>query len=118
MFLTKHINFFQNIPNAFHEFLRFHWETKMQIFTFRKEGCYSASYFHDSLRAVIGVFIQCSPILFLLLIFGREEERQTLICCSTYVCIHWLILDGTRNHGIAGQCCNQLSQGQSYYFFI
>ena len=29
-------------------------------------------------------------ILFYLLIL--EGERATLICCSTYLCIHWLIL--------------------------
>ena len=23
---------------------------------------------------------------------GKERERKTLICCSIYVCIHWLIL--------------------------
>ena len=23
---------------------------------------------------------------------GRERERETSICCSTYFCIHWLIL--------------------------
>ena len=33
----------------------------------------------------------------------RERERETSICCSTYLCIHWLILvcalarDGTHN---------------------
>ena len=41
---------------------------------------------------------------------------DTSICCSTYLCIHWLILvcapttkDQTHNLGISGQCSNQLS---------
>ena len=36
-------------------------------------------------------------IIFLILERGRglgggERQRETLICCSTYFCIHWLIL--------------------------
>ena len=37
------------------------------------------------------------------------------ICCSTHLCIHWLILvraltwDQTRNVGVWGRCSNQLS---------
>ena len=48
---------------------------------------------------------------FYLLIF---RERETMICCSTSVCIHWLILicaltrDGTCNFGVLGRCYNQL----------
>ena len=44
-----------------------------------------------------------------------ERERETLICCYPYLCIHWLILvcaltrDQTCNLGILGQCSNQLS---------
>ena len=36
------------------------------------------------------------------------RERETSICCSTYLCIHWLILvcaltgDRTRNLGLSG----------------
>ena len=48
---------------------------------------------------------------------GREGggERETSICCSTYVCIPWLLLvraltrDQTYNFGVPGWCCNQLS---------
>ena len=42
--------------------------------------------------------------------FERETDRQTSICCSTYLCIHWLILvcalTGFRIHnfGISGWC--------------
>ena len=42
---------------------------------------------------------------------GRERE----ICCSTYLCIHLLILvcalteDRTYNLGVSGRCSNQLS---------
>ena len=38
-----------------------------------------------------------------------ERERETLIYCSTYLCIHWLLLacaltrDGTCNPGVSGQ---------------
>lgn len=40
--------------------------------------------------------------------------RETLICCSAYVCIHWLILvgaltDGTCSLGTGGWYSNQLS---------
>ena len=49
------------------------------------------------------------------MILGREKEKETLICCSTYLLIHWLILvcvltgDETRNLGPLGQCSDQLS---------
>ena len=44
-----------------------------------------------------------------------ERDRQTLICCSTCLCIHWLIFicaltgDWTWNPGILGLHCNKLS---------
>ena len=44
-----------------------------------------------------------------------ERERERLICCSTYLCIHWLMLvcaltgDRTCNLGTSGRCSNQLS---------
>ena len=37
-----------------------------------------------------------------------KRERETSICCSTYLCIHWLLLicalpgDWTRNFGVSG----------------
>ena len=40
--------------------------------------------------------------------------RETVIGCSTYLCIHWLFFaaaltrDRTRNLGISGQCSNPL----------
>ena len=43
--------------------------------------------------------------------FFRERKRETSICCSTYLCIHWLILtcaltgDQTHNLGVSG-CSN------------
>ena len=48
---------------------------------------------------------------------GGETDRQidTPIYCSTYLCIHWLILvcaltrDQTHNLGVLGRCSNQLS---------
>ena len=46
---------------------------------------------------------------------GGVREKRTLICCSTYLCIHWLIpicaltRDQTHNLGVLGQCSNQLS---------
>ena len=76
---------------------------------------------HQSIRCiyVLGLFI-------FLLIWGREEgeegrrergrrERESLICCSTYLCIHWLLLicvcarDPTPNLGVSGQHSNHLS---------
>ena len=44
----------------------------------------------------------------------RETQRGTSICCSTHLCIYWLILvyaltrDYTCNLGVFGQCSNQL----------
>ena len=43
------------------------------------------------------------------------RKRETLTCCSIYLCIHWLLLvcgltgDQTYNLGTPGQCSNQLS---------
>ena len=45
----------------------------------------------------------------------RGRERETLICCSTYLCIHWLILvctltgDWTHNLGTLGWPSIQMS---------
>ena len=45
----------------------------------------------------------------------RRTERETSICCSTFLCIHWLLPvraltgDQTCHHGILGRCSNQLS---------
>ena len=52
-----------------------------------------------------------------LLTVEREErrERETFICCSTYLCIYWLILvraltgDQTHTLGVSERCSNQLS---------
>lgn len=43
------------------------------------------------------------------LILERKGERETWVCCSTYLCIHWLILtgDGTCNPGGLGRHFNQ-----------
>ena len=46
---------------------------------------------------------------------GGTDRQQTLICCSTYWCIHCSILacalteDQTHNLGVSGCCSNQLS---------
>ena len=55
----------------------------------------------------------------MLLFFKRERKeeikRETLICCSTYPCIHLLllvcVLTGDRTHKpcVSGQCSNLLS---------
>ena len=53
--------------------------------------------------------------IFYLLILEKRRKRETLICCSTYLCIHWLILvraltgDGTCNVGGSGWCSDQLN---------
>ena len=45
----------------------------------------------------------------------REREREISICCSTYLCMHLLILtcaltrDQSHNLGVLGLCSNQLS---------
>ena len=60
----------------------------------------------------------CKKFFFNLLILerGQERERKTLICCSTYLCIHWLTLvctltgDQTHNLGLLGRCSNQLTE--------
>ena len=56
----------------------------------------------------------------------RASERMSVymspLRCSTYLCIHWLLLvcsligDWTHNLGVSGQCSNQLSQGQRGYW--
>ena len=60
---------------------------------------------------------ETGSFFFLILDRGRESvrEKETLICCSTYLCIHLLILartltrDQTHNLGTLGRCSNQLS---------
>ena len=45
----------------------------------------------------------------------KGDRERNSDCCSTYLCIHWLIFtyaltgDQTHNLGILGQCSNQLS---------
>ena len=59
----------------------------------------------------------CESLCFLyyLLILRRESERETSICCSTDLCIRWLILvcaltgDWTLTLGVWGPRSNQLS---------
>ena len=57
----------------------------------------------------------------------REREKEILICCSTYLCIHWLILvcaptrDRTHNRGVLGRNSNQMSypaRAKAYYLVI
>ena len=54
-------------------------------------------------------------ISFIYLFFIYWFERETFICCSTYLCIHWLILvyalngDWTHNLDVFGGCSNQLN---------
>ena len=44
-----------------------------------------------------------------------QKGRETSICCSTHLCIHWLILscaltqDWTHNFGVLGGCSYQMS---------
>ena len=79
----------------------------------------------DPRQNVTYIFMKFYIVLFLLIFFkklilerekGQEKERkETSICCSTHLCIHWLLLVGaltgvwTRNLGILGQWCNQVS---------
>ena len=54
----------------------------------------------------------------------REREREILICCPFYLCIHWLTLvcalSGYRicNLGISRQWFNQLSYPARETFFV
>ena len=60
-------------------------------------------------------FYFCFYLLICLIERERKEERETSICCSIYLRIHWLILvcaltrDQTHNLGVSGWCSNQLS---------
>ena len=55
-------------------------------------------YFQSCLCFIIKMFLRNSLIVGLIIektIFigrERESERETLICCSTYLCVQWLIL--------------------------
>ena len=89
------------------------WESNQQPFS-SQAGTQSTEPHHPGLH-----------FNFYLLNFFKEKgsgryregrgERETSICCSTYLCIHWLLLvraltgDLTRNLGVSGQCSNQLS---------
>ena len=69
-----------------------------------------------------------SSILFFNFIYlfnlEREEGRERSICCSTYLCILWLILicaltgGQTCKLGISGQHSNQLSNPTRAYQFL
>ena len=64
------------------------------------------------------IFVYVAPLHYILLLFlkcidfldrerGRQKERETSVCCSTYLCIYWLILlcpdrDQTHNLGVSG----------------
>ena len=54
-------------------------------------------------------------ILFILNLYLLIWERDTSICCSTFLCVNWLILvcvltkDQTYNLSLSGQCSNQLT---------
>ena len=47
---------------------------------------------------------------------GREGEKESSICCSIYLRIHWLILvcvltgDQILNLGVSGRCSNRVTQ--------
>ena len=69
--------------------------------------------------SVLNYNTQQQKYFFLLFIDFRERqkkgERETSICCSTHLCIHWVILiraltgDWIRNLGLSGWHSNQLS---------
>ena len=63
-----------------------------------------------------GLMVRFFPYSFLKkLIWERERERGTLVCCSIHLCIHWLLFacaltgDWTCNFGVRVQPSNQLS---------
>ena len=59
-----------------------------------------------------------------LLIFLEKEYRETSTCCSTYFCIHWLILlhaltrHQTATLAYGGRLLQQLRQGKIFFFFM
>ena len=67
-------------------------------------------------------------LIFYGLIWEREREKETSICCSTYWCIHWLIPvcaltgDWTCNFNILGRRSIQLSYparaSLSFFLFL
>ena len=75
------------------------------------------SLFQTIFLLLLLLLLSLHPFFFkILLIYSKlGKERKTLICCSTYWCIHWFILvcaltgDRTHNLGIAGLHSNQLS---------
>ena len=70
--------------------------------------CYSMFFAH--------LFAACLMCLFFCLLIDfrvtreREKEGKSSLCCSTYLCIHWLLLicaltrDQTHNLGLGGRC--------------
>ena len=94
----------------------FHWFT-----------CHLYIFFGEGSLCPFFISFCCLFKNFYLLIFrerGRGRERETSICSSTYLCIHWLILvcaltwDWTCNLGILGRCSNQLRYAARVGFFV
>ena len=71
------------------------------------------------LMQLLRIFIGCDNTKINLVFILFINLRETLICCSTYLCIHWFIgcflcvswltRDRTRNPGMLGWCSHQLS---------
>ena len=88
----------------------------------------NAIYWHsNNVIVYLSLSLSLSSFLFLVFLFIDYREKiiedsaqnggrgETSICCSTYLCIHWLLLilvltrDWTHNLGVLGRCSNQLS---------
>ena len=70
----------------------------------------------DAVNYVLrGKFIGLFILKFFIIFRERKRERETSVCCSTHLCIHWFILacaltgDQTNNLSVSGWCSNQLS---------
>ena len=70
----------------------------------------------DAVKYVLrGKFIGLFILKFFIIFRERKRERETSVCCSTHLCIHWLILvwaltgDRTHNLGVLGQHSDHLS---------
>ena len=81
-----------------------------------QNGCSIFHSYHQYMRIpCMGCSISVWALDTIFFKFLFIDERETLICYSTYLCMHWLLLicaltrDQTCNFGTSGWCSNQLS---------
>ena len=113
-----------------------HYITSMLLYHIKLVYCYVMYhhvlyYYYVDITILLWCYV-LSCIIFLLFLFQklsslileREEERETSTCCSTYVCIHWLLIvcaltgDQTHNLSVLGQRSNKLSYPARALLFL